>query len=48
VSHRRAAKSEGRLGPYRSERSALKSRLAKTVPYDLTEQVARLAAARVS
>jgi uncharacterized protein YdhG (YjbR/CyaY superfamily) len=39
---------EHRLGPYRSEKSTLKFPLSKPVPYDLIEQVARLAAARVS
>jgi uncharacterized protein YdhG (YjbR/CyaY superfamily) len=39
---------ERQLGPYRSEKSTLKFPLAEPVPYDLIEQVARLAAARVS
>jgi uncharacterized protein YdhG (YjbR/CyaY superfamily) len=39
---------ERQLGPYRSEKSALKFPLSKPVPCDLIEQLARLAAARVS
>jgi uncharacterized protein YdhG (YjbR/CyaY superfamily) len=36
------------LSPYRAEKSTLKFRLSKPVPYDLIGQVATLAAARVS
>jgi uncharacterized protein YdhG (YjbR/CyaY superfamily) len=39
---------ERRLSPYRSEKSTLKFPLSEPVPCDLIEQVARLAAARVS